>query len=127
MLGASRCLALAGLMTFTACTSLGGGAPAQGITSTRASLTAEEMNETRYPSLLEAIQALRGEWLRRRGSSSEGYVVIYLDGTRLGPPGTLRDISTATVVYVTYLTPPEAQNRFGLNHPYGAIHVVTKS
>jgi hypothetical protein len=130
MLAASRCLAVAGLVLFAACASQGSGAPMQDVGSSRYSLTAEELSGTPYPSLLEAIQALRGEWLRKRGPMSfnnEGNVVVYLDGNRLGQPGTLRSISTAIVIHVRYLNPPEAQGRFGMNHPYGAILVITKS
>jgi hypothetical protein len=98
--------------------------------SARHVLYASELSGTPYPSLLEAIQALRGEWLHKRGPTSlnvERDVVIYLDGNRLGGPSKLREISTMLVISVRYLAAPEAQSYFGLSHPYGAIVVTTKT
>jgi hypothetical protein len=95
----------------------------------RQELTASELAGTPYPSLLEAIESLRGEWLHKRGPTSfnaERDIVVYLDGNRIGGPGALRTIQTATVVTARFLPATEAQQRFGLNHPYGAILVETK-
>lgn len=95
----------------------------------RQELTASELAGTPYPSLLEAITSLRGEWLHKRGPTSfnaERDIVVYLDGNRIGGPDALRAIQTSTVVTVRFLPSTEAQQRFGLNHPYGAILVETK-
>ncbi|HJR41833.1 MAG TPA: hypothetical protein VJ812_07045 [Gemmatimonadaceae bacterium] len=117
------------VLSFAACKSTGAmpAIAAQG--SSRQTISVAELEGAAYPSLLEAVQALRGEWLRSRGPASVNFdrgVVIYLDGNRLGGPGMLRGIPTTTVVEVRFMNPPEAQSYFGLNHPHGAILVITK-
>lgn len=97
--------------------------------TTRQLLTASELEGTPYPSLFEAIESLRGEWLHKRGPTSfnaERDIVVYLDGNRIGGPGALRSIQSSTVVTARFLPATDAQQRFGLNHPYGAILVETK-
>lgn len=101
---------------------------AAGTPTTRSSrdfLTVEELESSPWPTLFEAIGALRGSWLRTRGPSNSG-VIVYLDGNRLGGVETLRTITTSVVTSAHFLTAPEAQARFGINHPDGAIVVVTR-
>jgi hypothetical protein len=117
------------VLSVVACKSAGTTPPVSAQGSSRQTLSLAELQGAAYPSLLEAVQALRGEWLHRRGPASFNFdrdVVIYLDGNRLGGPGALRTIPTTTVVEVRYMNPPEAQSYFGLNHPHGAILVLTK-
>ena len=95
-----------------------------------ASLSGDELEGAPYASLYEAIQSLRGVWLRRHGVGAvndEGKIMVYLDGNRLGGVETLRSIATMSVASVRRLTSPEAQAEFGMNHPQGAIVVVSRS
>src|SRR5690606_21751083 len=67
-------------------------------------LTREELS--RYNTVGEAVQALRSGWLNRRtpvrlsptGSATEANPVwVYRDGTRVGGPDVLRNLSTVEV------------------------------
>lgn len=118
------------MLSIAACKSAGTDGPEMvPQTGTRHTLSAADLEGTPFPSLLEAVQTLRGEWLRNRGPNSLNFdvdVVVYLDGNRLGGRGALRTIPTLGVTLVRFLSPPEAQSHFGLSHPNGAILVSTK-
>ena len=117
------------IAVLAACRSANGGAPINPETSVRHTLSAADLEGTPFASMLEAVQTLRGEWLRQRGPNSFNFdvdVIVYLDGNRLGGRGALRTIPTAGVTTVRFMSPPEAQSYFGLSHPNGAILVSTK-
>jgi hypothetical protein len=81
--------------------------------------------------LYQAVQRLRPQWLivrARGGASGRGSgerVVVYLDGTRYGGIGSLRQISLGGIEEVRYYNSSEATNRFGTGHGAGAIVVLT--
>lgn len=81
-------------------------------------------------SLLDLIRRERPQWLTRRASSigagGQNDIVVYRDGVRIGGPEVLREIPINVVATATWLDGPEAAARFGLNHQYGAILVVTR-
>lgn len=78
-------------------------------------LTREQLVETRQPDLLQAVQALRPQWLRARQASIEGwsYVQVFLNGAHYGTVDQLRNISIDAVVDVRYMSASEAAGRFG--------------
>ncbi len=93
-------------------------------------LTREQIAPTHFHSVLEAVQALRGNWLAPLNTTELGgplgnNVAIYLDNVRLGDPSELQNIPLNAVAYIRYFDPLEATTRWGLEHPEGVIYVST--
>ena len=106
-----------------------GGSPAR-TGPDRMALTAENLRPHAKRSLYEVIRLDRPQWLATRGPTSfsaqdADNVVVYRDGQRLGGPEHLSDITADVVSSVRFLSGPEAQSRYGMNHQYGAILVTT--
>jgi hypothetical protein len=94
-------------------------------------LAAEEILATNAGNMYDAIRLLRPNWLRRFGgrptslSGPPAEVIVYLDGQRYGDTDALIRLSATSVRWAEYLTPSEAQARFGQGHLAGVIHVHT--
>ncbi len=92
-------------------------------------ITAAELEGAQWPSMFEAISAMRGAWLTKRGPvsfSGGGDIVVYLDRNRLGGPDSLRSIPCDMIASARLLSAPDAQSHFGMDHPYGAIVMVSR-
>jgi hypothetical protein len=93
-------------------------------------LAAEEMEKAGYTDAFSAVQALRPQWLRIRGSTTftgnEG-VKVYLDSSLMGGPDQLRTVPVHSIAMLRYLDGLEATNRWGLDHGVGAIVIVTRT
>jgi hypothetical protein len=101
-----------------------------GSSSSRTTLTSEEMQRAGYPDLFTTVQSLRPQWLQRRGQTSirgRSDVKVYLDGSLLGGPETLRQISTRSISSIRYMNALEASERWGLDHDQGAIVISTRT
>lgn len=75
------------------------------------------------------VQRLRPNWLRKRGPSSvsnPGDILVYIDGSRQGPPSTLRQIDIINVESMEFLSDNEATTRYGSGHDHGVILVHLK-
>ncbi len=75
------------------------------------------------------IHALRPHWLRKRGVSSMTRVErvqVYQDGTRVGGPEVLRQISTRVILSIEYYDGRTATQKWGSDHGNGAIVVLTR-
>jgi hypothetical protein len=95
----------------------------------RSTLTADDIQKTGAVDLFTAVQALRPQWLNKRGSTSFRQVEmvrIYLDGNLMGGPEQLRQITTYSVETIRYMDGLEATQRYGLDHGQGAVLVFTK-
>jgi hypothetical protein len=91
-------------------------------------LTQAQLEERNFHNVLEAVQALRSNWLNERGPDSfisPSRVWVYLDNTRMGGVQTLSQISTQHVSSVRKLSGIEATTRWGLGHAAGVIAVAT--
>lgn len=91
-------------------------------------LTQAQLEERNFHNVLEAVQALRSNWLNERGPDSfisPSRVWVYLDNTRMGGVQTLSQISTQHVSSVRKLSGIEATTRWGLGHGAGVISVAT--
>jgi hypothetical protein len=93
-------------------------------------LTAEEIRLGTAPTLCDVIRLRRPRWLTRTKPTAfrperQSDVVVYLDNVRLGGPETLCQIQPLSVAVVRYLSPSEAEARYGQGHINGAIVVVT--
>lgn len=114
-------------------------------TDRRRLIARDEVAETRVSTAYDLVQALRPQWLRARGNnalristrqtrggemtgvSDESPVMVYQDGRVLGPGvELLRSIPHASIERVEYFDAAEAQQRWGVGHPQGAIHVISK-
>lgn len=94
-------------------------------------LTAAQLDCSHWPNMYDAITAIRGAWLlNKRGPvslSNPGDLLVYLDRNRLGGRETLRGIPCNMVETARYLSSPEAQSQFGLDHPFGAIVITSRT
>jgi hypothetical protein len=95
-------------------------------------ITATEIVRSRVSDVYQAVTQLRPDFLRRRSSSPatltaarSNAVVVYLDEMPLGGEETLRAIPLERVRVIRFLSPFDADLRWGGSHPAGAILVTT--
>lgn len=103
--------------------------PSAGPPADRNVLTMAEIDASGYTDALTVIQSLRPLWLNNRGITSlkqQESVKIYLDGSLMGGPERLAEISSGSIGSMRFLDPMEATNRWGLDHGNGAIMVSTR-
>lgn len=95
-------------------------------------LSQEEIQLSNAGNLYDVIQRRRPRWLQRSQTRPTSLtrppaeVVVYLDGQRLGGPESLQRLTAVSAQWVEFLTPSEAQARFGHDHLGGVIHVHTR-
>ncbi|MGH7718338.1 MAG: hypothetical protein ACREON_05780 [Gemmatimonadaceae bacterium] len=95
----------------------------------RSTITAEELQANASGNLYDAVRKLRPEWLDRQRAVSlmnDVEIVVYHDNTKVGGPDALRSIEISAVRVVRFMSASEAQGKFGVGHPQGAIQVVTR-
>lgn len=110
-------------------TSTQAGAPSTARRSNPSVITAEELARIEVSDALQAIQRLRPQFLQTRGATSfqqSSEVVVYVDGSRLGAPSALRDVTVNDIKEIRYLSATEATQRYGTGHSSGAIVVTRK-
>jgi hypothetical protein len=93
-----------------------------------AMLTKEQIAENHFNTAFDAVEALRSNWLKARGTDSfqtPSEVVVYLDNTRLGGTDTLREIAANTITYMRFFDGVAATGRWGIGHGAGVIFVST--
>ena len=93
-------------------------------------ITASEIVASRVTDVYEAVAHLRPEFLRRRSvrpvpAFAPVSVAIYLDDLPFGNVETLKYIPLGQVRLIRYLSPNDADMRWGGLHPSGAILVTT--
>ena len=92
-------------------------------------ITEEEIQEHKFETVYDAVQALRPNWLQTRGTNSltqnATQVQVYLDNNHLGGISTLNTINLASVVYIRHYDGLAATARWGLDHGQGVIFVST--
>ena len=97
--------------------------------SSRGVITRADLTQTSYASAHHAIEALRPNWLWRRGnatiSNPDPLPIVYVDGVRRGDLDELYFIAAEDVDSVTLLSPADATTLWGTGHLAGAIHVRT--
>lgn len=98
---------------------------------TRNVLTAAEIVASKVSDVYQAVTQLRPDFLRRRSNSvtmapvRSSALSVYLDEMPFGNVESLRAIPLERVRIIRYLTPFEAELRWGGSHPAGAILVTT--
>jgi hypothetical protein len=91
-------------------------------------LTAAELSGQGFTTVLDAIQALRANWLETRGTNSlftPTQVLVYLDDNQLGGVDALSSVSIAIVSYIQHYNGLAATARWGLDHGEGVIYIST--
>ena len=91
-------------------------------------LTEQDLRGAGFTTALDAIQALRGNWLETHGTNSlytPTTIKVYLDDTQLGGVDELSSISISEVVYIRHYDGVAATARWGVDHGAGAIYVST--
>jgi hypothetical protein len=122
-------LLLATLLVAIAACSAGSGNKSSAAPRDRNTLTAADIEKTGALDAFAAVQALRPNWLTKRGTTSfraVEYIKIYLDGNLMGGPDQLRQITTNSVETIRYMDGLEATQRYGLDHGQGAVLVFTR-
>lgn len=85
-------------------------------------LTREQLLETNERNLYTAIQRLRPQWLRSRGSQVSGAeVALFVDGTPRGNVSELSSIPIDGIVEVQYYGVTEAGFTFGTAGGVGGV------
>lgn len=93
-------------------------------------ITAEQIRDGHFQNAYEAVQALRSNWLTPRGPDSfntPSQIEVYYDATHLGQVETLRSIVASNIVFIRWYDGTQAQQRFGVGHSGGVIHVSSLS
>jgi hypothetical protein len=127
-----RLLASGLILVLSACASAGAGdGPPAASAGSQATITREEIAASGLTNMEEVITRLRPQYLRSRGQSSlrgpPDQAAVYMDFTHLGGPTSLRGIIASAVLRVEYISGPDTSYRFGMNHPAGVIHVITRN
>ena len=104
------CLPLA----LSACATTGGagaGTVASASASTSPRLTRDEIEAANLPTAYDVVDRLRRSWLRRDARTGNAVSVV-LDNSRAGGAEALRDISTAIIGEIQFVTSDEATRRW---------------
>jgi len=93
-------------------------------------ITRAEMEQARYASLFDVVQALRGRWLQSRGPNTllgrAVEVQVMVDEMRMGGVDALRSLRTDNVVSIAFVDPVAAAQRWGGKFAQGTIVVTTR-
>jgi hypothetical protein len=122
-------------ISLSACVSGPSGTSAESMslrsTPARNVLTAAEIVASKVSDVYQAVTQLRPDFLRRRSNTvtmaplRPNAVSVYLDELPFGNVESLRLIPLERVRIIRYLTPFDAELRWGGSHPAGAILVTT--
>ena len=99
-------------------------------------LTSIDLRRSLATNMLEAIELERPEWLQSlprpldvppadTASVPSRSLVVYLGIERVGGVATLRDVSLSEVQELRLYDAREAEQKWGVEHRYGAIEIVT--
>jgi len=128
----SRSLRAIGLLLFvgtlTSCAARGSRDQASPRRSASGPISRAELESARYATLYDAVLALRGQWLQRRGPSTligrPAEIQVIAGEIKMGGVDALRAMGSDNVVSVAFVDPVTAAQRWGGSHAQGAI-VVT--
>ena len=94
-------------------------------------ITAEQIEEARgdAQNLMQVIERLRPNWLVSRAATMRERIdpVVYVDGSRFGDVGSLREIPLTGVIAILRVSPQDATLLYGTGHAGGIIAVSTGS
>ena len=111
------------------------GCASNGVSGNRAAartvILEEEILDSGARNAYDLVQTRRPQWLRVRGNQSmsnpsEESPTVYFDNTRMGSSDALRSISLAAVQSVRFMSPAQANLRWGVGNSHGAIVISTE-
>jgi hypothetical protein len=109
----------------SACARSGGGGGSEGSPRRDANLiTRDELDDVSDRSVLEVIQVLRPQWLRRTGFRN-GLPSAVLDNQRY-ELDILETMSPDEVFTIRFVSPSDASIRWGTGYPSGVIELRTR-
>lgn len=112
------------------CATAGSGGDGSDVRGSQDHITSEELRsiEMTEASAFRAIERLRPNWLRSRGSTFEGQTMprVVVDGSPYGRLPSLRNLQVIDIAEMRYLDASDATTRFGTGYPGGAILVFTR-
>ena len=88
-------------------------------------ISTEELQASRVENLYDAVRQLRPGWFRRIGTGDQR-IMVYFDDQQVGGVTSLGRFTTLSVAEVRYLTPTEAQVRYGQTN-YGRPAILLQS
>lgn len=88
-------------------------------------LTADEIAASKRPTVYDAVDRLRPNWLRKDMLTGEE-VVVYMDEQSLGGSDKLRDMPSVDVAELQYVPHPDAVRRWGSDIKGSVIVVVRR-
>jgi hypothetical protein len=106
--------------------------PSRGVSAEsrdRTVLTQVQFGDHQFNTAFDAIESLRSNWLKTRGTDSfqnPSQVRVYLDNSSLGDTASLRTIAINTISYIRFFDGVQATARWGLDHGGGVIYVSTR-
>lgn len=127
-------LAVAVWMSTGAVAACASGSASRGVTAGGRTdvLYRNEIAKSTAQNAYDAVRLLRPSFLSGRGPTtllrpraSSVAPVVYLDNQRLGDARTLENIPVEGIVEIRFVGASQAQLRWGMDHPAGAIQVVT--
>ncbi len=113
------------LLVLTACASRSAAGPRLNANL----LTRADIEETGPSNAFNIIQALRSNWLVKRGRTSfvqEGEIRVYVDGSGPNSLDILRTIHSDNIESIRFMDERQATYRFGSGHEHGAILVTLR-
>jgi hypothetical protein len=121
---ATVCLAI---LVLLACGSSGAG-PGRGSANV---ITRSELSTLDLSTAYDAVQRLRPQFLRGRGSTSirdpnPVLPIVYIAGVKQGGPEALHRVRVSEVEEIRYINASDATTRYGTGHTGGAIEVVLR-
>jgi len=96
--------------------------------SSSGELTQADLAGTREATLYGAVQRLRPQWLRSRGTNLSGltlFAQVFVDGTQRGDIDELRQIPLLDVTSVSFMSASDAATRFGTRAGTGGAILVS--
>ena len=113
------------------------GTPAQSDSGVRQSsrnrsvLLQDEIQQSSARDAYHAVQLLRPDWLRSRGTVSTrdtrpAQVTVYVDGQRYGGASSLEQFRMGAFKEMRYYSGSEATSRWGTGHAGGVIYLTTR-
>jgi len=111
-----------------ACASTGGARPPAGASHRDPNvITSDELATVHERNTYELVQVLRPGMLTKRGATSiatgDVGIMVFLDNQRFGDVNSLRQLPTAGIREIRYLSPGEAQARWGPGYTAGVIAI----
>jgi hypothetical protein len=95
-------------------------------------ITAEDLRDGNFRDVYQAVERLRPQFLRSRGTVSarggnEGsFPVVCVDEQRLGALSSMRGLPVENVREIRYVAARDATTRWGTGYTAGVILVVTR-